>query len=73
MFVDNHDFDVTITLLLLGDDGDRLVFADVEEVVELLLACCGEGGVHFVGDHFVCTALLWEEFTLWLSVLSNLK
>jgi len=63
MLVDNHDFHVAGTLLLFCDDGVGLVFANIEEVVEPLLAGFGECCVHFVDDHLVGPTLHWEEFT----------
>lgn len=60
----DRDFDVAVALLLFGDNGVGLVFADIEEVMEALFAGHGEGGVHFLGDHFVGSTLHWEKLAL---------
>ena len=45
LLVHDHDFDVAVAFLELGDQRRCLVLADVEEVVEVLLGGLGEGGV----------------------------
>lgn len=64
VLVDNHDFDVTAALLLLRYNRLSLVFANVEEIVEVFFAGSGEGVVHFVRDHFVGATLFREELAL---------
>lgn len=64
VFVDNHDFDMAVALLLLGDDGVSLVFSNVEKVMKMLLSLGGKGSVHLVGDHFIGSTLVGEKFAL---------
>ena len=64
VLVDDHDFDVARSLLLLGDDRRGLILANVEEVVQSLLALFREASVHLVGNHFIGSALHGEKLAL---------
>lgn len=50
-------------------DGLGLVFGDVVENVEVLFLFFGQRRVELVGDHFVGAALVWQQFSLDLTIL----
>jgi len=64
MLIHDHYLDVAAALLLLGYDGLRLIFTNIPEPVEMLLALGRQRGEQLVCNHFVGAALHREKLAL---------
>lgn len=72
LLIDDHQLDVTRSLLSLGKNWRRLVGANVEVIMQMLQPLWRERFVQCMRDHLIGAPLHWQNFTLYQSESSRL-